>query len=119
MLDTSLSVQERFEYLREHLPEVGDILTSKYPNEKIGVFVEIHPGEGKTSRIMYVHALIDRERTGWYLTNNSGGVKVLVAPRSQQTLCSEASGNLENLQVQAVRVLRRSQSGKALVVEVV
>jgi len=105
-----------FQKLLGEKPPPGTILTSE-DGEPVPVYVEAHPDTG--GRVVYTNALIDYDCTGWYLSRQTTGLKVLVLPRSQKTLIDRNGGSTERLTVLRLRVVRHNQKGTALIAEVV
>ena len=119
MVDSYESRAVKFDRLRNQKPQPGEVLRSK-DGEPVPVYVETKPdfGQGET-RVVFTNALIDRECTGWYLTKETNGLKVLVLPHSQERLIELNGGSVENLQVVALRVVRHNEKGTALICELV
>lgn len=110
---------DRFEELRAAKPDAGDILTTK-DGEPVPVFVENKPDRGKGAmRVVYTNALIDHDCTGWYLSPEKNGLKVLILPRSQDRLIERNGGSIEGLSVSELRVIRQNEKGTALICELV
>jgi len=101
-----------FEELRKTIPDSGDILYSF--DEPVGVHVEIHPNEERPL-ILYVHARIDKDVTGWYLYNRSDGLKVLIDPCCYSYLKKKSRGDMQNMFVDSVRVLRKSAKETSII----
>lgn len=110
---------KRFDELRENIPTPGDVLEGK-DSEDICIYVDIRPPHEKgVGRSMYANAMIDKDCTGWYLTNGKEGLKVLISPESQDKLVEASGGNVEGLIVTKLRVIRRSMKNTSLIVEVI
>jgi hypothetical protein len=106
---------QKFRLLRENKPGPGVILESMDGSE-VPVYVE-HKCDDN-SRVMYTNALIDDACTGWYLTSDICGLKVLILPRSQARLIETNGHSEDKLSVAALRVVRHTDKGTALIAEV-
>lgn len=107
---------EKFDVLVKKKPEPGQILMAK-DRSFVPVYVEIDPIS--KNRVVYTNALIDDDCTGWYLTKEIRGLKVLILPNSQEHLIKENNGSCENLSVAVLRIVRHNKKGTALIAEIV
>ena len=105
----------KFNQLVKEKPNPGRILRSK-DGRSVPVYVEVDPVSSK--RVVYTNALIDDECTDWYLSESIRGLKVLILPKSQEALIQRNGGSIENLKVDALRVVRHNKKGTALIAEV-
>lgn len=118
---TYVAREKRFRELLKRKPGPGEELHTKDGNP-VPVYVEYDALNGKSDsrkRMMFTNAIIDRECTGWYLSSDLTGLKVLIMPRSQEVLIEGNDGNLENLTVSVLRVVRHSTKGTALIAETI
>ena len=118
VLDLYEKRAEKFEKLRDHKPRPGEVVTSK--DEDIVVFIENRPNfkkEGEMMKVMYVNAAIDEECSGWYLTNDTKGLKCLILPNSQSTLLERYPTGAVTLR--ELRVVRMNKAKTALITELV
>lgn len=112
---TMASNNERFKTLLKNKPVRESILMSK-DGRGVPVFVDLRNGSTE-DRVMYVNCAVDDEGTGWYLSREAKGLKVLILPESQIYLI-EKYGGLDKLMVDVLRVKRVSRKGTALLAEV-
>lgn len=109
---------EKFQYLRSHKPQPGDLLTTK---DGLPVQVDVsHRKEedGTERRVMMVATLIDDECTGWYLVSGTQGMRVLILPQSQEKLIEANGGSEKGVTVSSLWVVRHNPSHTALICEV-
>lgn len=104
-----------FERLSKNLPPEGEVLESE-ERSIVKVYEDWKKrDDGKPSRILYCHAKIDSKATGWYLHSKEYGLKCMISLRSAHRVIEGENGVF----VQALKVIRQSNSGKSLVCEVV
>ena len=109
------SNNERFKTLLKNKPVRESIIMSKDGRE-VPVYVELKYGSNE-DRVMYVNCVIDNECTGWYLSREAKGLKILILPESQIYLI-EKYGGVDNIMVDVLRVKRVTRKGTALLAEV-
>lgn len=105
-----------FYTLVKNIPQGGDIIRT-IDNEPVRVYTDINPS-GK--EVMFCYSKVDDDATGWYLHNDQMGLKVMIAPKSQDILYDKAmqSGTKE-ISVLALRVIRQSRERNSVVAEVI
>lgn len=121
MLETLMDVDERrdkFQTLLKSKPVVGTVLRSK-SGLAVPVKVDRKPDFGKgETRVMLVFAAIDRDCTGWYLSDDAQGLVCLILPISQKELVNRFRGE-QDIEVEALRVVGVNDRGTALKCELV
>lgn len=108
----------RFEKLRESKPLPGEILRTK-DGKKISVFVDqcVMFGSEPEVKLMYCNAAIDRDASGWYLTQELTGLRCLILQRSQEFLVRQFGG-YDGIQISELRVVRHNARSTALICEI-
>lgn len=115
MVMMSRRALSRFELILQNAPQPNSLLLTK-TREPVPVLVEdLSSGE----RGMHVCVAIDDERTGWYLSDETRGLKALILPNSQAHLIEVNGGSMRGLTVQALWILRWNKNRTALLTEVV
>lgn len=102
----------RFEYLLNRRPLPGAVLKAQD-----GLPVKVHVVKTGDRRVLFTHAMIDKDATGWYLSNDPTGLKVMIMTQSHEALLS--GKNEFDVTVSALRVVRHSARNTALVCEIV
>lgn len=98
---------EKFEYLLANKPDTGDVLetadgSTVFPN----VIIDRDTGDIRA----HVNAAISDVAEKWVLIEDSKGLKCMLCNDTRKFLSDEG-----DVEICSLRVLRRSQSGKALI----
>ena len=99
-----------FKELAAQLPCTGTLLRSE-DGSSVKVFENWKSVEGKPFRTLYCQAKIDEEATGWYLHSEDFGLKCLIGIEYHGDVGEDDDG----LYVNALRVIRETKSGRALI----
>lgn len=112
--DTLLAAERRQRFIKclSNLPEPGAVLVPK-DNQPIILNRE----DDSTFSVKFTaNACVDQEATGWYLTNEPNGLRVLILPaRTPKYREALKSGKLS---VDSIKITRVSRNGKSLLGEV-
>jgi hypothetical protein len=115
-LEINSNREQRFKELKSNKPCEGDVLTSK-DGQPVKVRLEKHKDTGRIAFIVTV--IIDEDATGWYLSNEKHGLKAIIMNNSKMQLIAQNYGATDDLRIDQLRVVRRSDSGKALLCELI
>lgn len=114
VIDSDAIRSAKFRSLVHNIPQPGDILTTE-DGEPVELIVDTN-GAGKD--VMYCYAHVAQDATGWYLNPGNMGLKVMIAPRSQEVLANLRLESVDKvIQVNALRVVRQSENRKSVVGE--
>ena len=95
-------------YLSGHIPARGDTLRTEDGLPCV-VYEDIKE-DGTVVR--FCHAVIDEDCTGWYLTSEDSGLICLIMAFSFEALSEEGT-------VKALKVVRKSKSGRSILCQAV
>jgi len=100
------SIQDRFEKLKNSIPDVGDILVP------LGELTEavVRRNIVKDREAVFVNACIDSKATGWFLCNQAVGLKCMIIPEHHVKIGTT---------IKKLKVIRKANSDKALICEVI
>lgn len=102
-------------------PKDGDILTTLEADSKVLLAVELKAG---AAPFIYARAYVPEivgQALGWFLASDSQtfhGWKCILLPRARTELIRKFGLQKETMEVESLRVIRPSQSGKSLLCEV-
>lgn len=107
----------RFTKLLNNKPKAGTLLES-ISGAPVPLIIDENPATNKgLKRVMFAHATIDEDGTGWYLCDSSRGLKCLILPESQEKIIENNHGSLVGLKIKTLRVVRQTSKKTALICE--
>jgi len=104
----------RFQLILRNTPQPNTLLLSKTSKP-----VPVYVSEYEEERRMFAYVAIDDERTGWYLSEATRGLKALIMSNSQDHLIAMNNGSIIDLTVQALMVVKWTKKYNALITETV
>jgi len=111
--DSKEEVSRRLKILLANKPLSGTILTTKD-----GLPVEVR-FEEKDGEDVYVNCSVDDDATGWFISGLSRGLRCIIMNKSKVQLIARNKGSWNGLKVSKLLVVRRSDSGRSLICELV
>lgn len=107
--------KDLFLKIRKNQPIAGDCLESIDKNPiKLTVRTKNENGEEKT--VIFCRAIVDVKQGGWYLSCRDVGIVCMILPDSQKSLVKDGDGDYL---VNALKVIRYTRSGRAMLCEVI
>lgn len=107
--------QKKFIELKTNQPSSGDILVSR-SGEKVFCSTGQRTEAGKRKRAIFVRAVVDVDKEGWFLENENKGIICLILPYSQPKLTQHDNGDFSCTKL---KVVRYTTNGRSLLCEVV
>jgi len=105
---------ERFKWLLGNKPYPGMVLRS-FEGNPVHVHVDTRADD---SASWFVNCQIDGLARGWFLVNDTRGLKYLILPKSQEALLQRHGGIAECLVVYELRVVSSNSRNTALLCEI-
>lgn len=110
--EPSAETRERFKSILNKLPQPGVTLKTKN-----GQAIILHRNDDPNFSIKFTaNAYVDEEATGWYLTDEPNGLRVLILPSLTPTYTEALESG--SMRINSIKVVRLGKNGKSILGEI-